>query len=234
MITSIIPGMQQKVNTIFLRAGHIPDLTAGVQNGIIEFLGKNMASGIYRLTFSSGKYYVGKSLDLETRWKQHFNKFATGKAARPMQLEYDQCGLPDTEVIFGCHRDHIDILEELLIDQLKGPDMLNSTYPEVDRTDEVATLINKSSELLHRSTFEHLEMIHASQGKIDEAVADKTIAEQELEELRAEGYIMDRDYVEIVDLANDFKESLLKKKAELDRLSKLSWWDRLFNYKVYV
>ena len=74
-----------------------------------------MASGIYRLTFSSGKYYVGKSLDLETRWKQHFNKFATGKAARPMQLEYDRCGLPQTEVIFECHKDHIDILEELLI-----------------------------------------------------------------------------------------------------------------------
>ena len=193
-----------------------------------------MASGIYRLTFSSGKYYVGKSLDLETRWKQHFNKFATGKAARPMQLEYDRCGLPQTEVIFECHKDHIDILEELLIEQLKGPDMLNTTYPVCDLTDRVAILINKSRELLHASTFEHLEMIHASQDEINKAKLQQQKAEQELEDLRSEGYIMDSDYIEIVDLANDFRDSLLKKKAELERLKNLSWWDRLFNYKVYV
>jgi hypothetical protein len=193
-----------------------------------------MASGIYRLTFSSGKYYIGKSLDLETRWKQHFNKFATGKAARPMQLEYDRCGLPETEVIFSCHKDHIDILEELLIEQFKGPDMLNTTYPVCDLTDEVAILINRSAELLRTSTFEHLKMIHASQDEINVAKILKEAAEHEVEQLRSEGYIMDSDYIEIVDLANDFKESLLKKKAELTRLSKLSWWDRLFNYKVYV
>ena len=193
-----------------------------------------MASGIYRLTFSSGKYYIGKSLDLETRWKQHFNKFATGKAARPMQLEYDRCGLPQTEVIFYCHRDHIDILEELLIEQFKGPDMLNTTYPACDLTDEIATLINRSHELLRASTFEHLEMIHASQDEIHKAKILQEAAEHEVEQLRSQGYILDSDYIEIVDLANDFKESLLKKKSELQRLQKLSWWDRLFNYKVYV
>jgi hypothetical protein len=193
-----------------------------------------MASGIYRLTFSSGKYYIGKSLDLETRWKQHFNKFATGKAARPMQLEYDRCGLPQTEVIFYCHRDHIDILEELLIEQFKGPDMLNTTYPACDLTDEIATLINRSHELLRASTFEHLEMIHGSQDEIHKAKILQEAAEHEVEQLRSQGYILDSDYIEIVDLANDFKESLLKKKSELQRLQKLSWWDRLFNYKVYV
>jgi hypothetical protein len=193
-----------------------------------------MASGIYRLTFSSGKYYVGKSLDLETRWKQHFNKFATGKAARPRQLEYDRCGLPQTEVIFDCHRDHIDILEELLIDQLKGPDMLNTTYPEVNRTDEVAILINKSRDLLQLSTFEHLELLHRVESRVSEYKAVAHKAESELESMRAEGYIMNSDYVEIVDLATEYKAQVEAQQAELDRLSKLSWWDRLFNYKVYV
>lgn len=193
-----------------------------------------MASGIYRLTFSSGKYYIGKSLDLETRWKQHFNKFATGKAARPMQLEYDRCGLPQTEVIFDCHRDHIDILEELLIDQFKGPDMLNTTYPEVTRTDEVAILINNSRDLLHLSTFEHLELLHRVETRITEMRAEKESAENSLEQLRSRGYIMDADYIEMVDIAQEKHEALEVKQAELDRLSKLSWWDRLFNYKVYV
>lgn len=193
-----------------------------------------MASGIYRLTFSSGKYYVGKSLDLETRWKQHFNKFATGKAARPMQLEYDRCGLPETEVIFSCHRDHIDILEELLIEQLKGPDMLNTTYPVCDLTDEVATLINKSAELLRTSTFEHLKMIHASQDLVDRAEFAKETAERALERYKSEGYIIDDDYTDLLKLTNEFKNRYFAHKTELQRLSKLGWWDRLFNYKVYV
>ena len=193
-----------------------------------------MASGIYRLMFSSGKYYVGKSLDLETRWKQHFNKFATGKAARPMQLEYDRCGLPETQVIFDCHRDHIDILEELLIDQLKGPDMLNSTYPQVNRTDEVATLINNSRDLLQLSTFEHLELLHQVESKITEIREQKQQSDAALEAMRAEGYIMNSDYIEIVDVATELTQQLERKQAELERLQKLNWWDRLWNYSVYV
>lgn len=193
-----------------------------------------MASGIYRLTFSSGKYYIGKSLDLETRWKQHFNKFATGKAARPMQLEYDRCGLPETQVIFDCHRDHIDILEELLIDQLKGPDMLNTTYPQVTRTDEVAILINKSRDLLHLSTFEHLELLHQVENKITQLREQKQESDDALEAMRAEGYIMNSDYVDIVDAATELTQQLERKQAELDRLSNLGWWDRLWNYRVYV
>ena len=193
-----------------------------------------MASGIYRLTFSSGKYYIGKSLDLQTRWKQHFNKFATGKAARPMQLEYDRCGLPQTEVIFDCHRDHIDILEELLIEQFKGPDMLNTTYPNCELTDNVAILINRSKELLHASTFEHLEMIHSSQSRVSKAQQAQTEAEEALEDYKANGYIVDQDYLDMVALANEFKDRMLTRKDELVRLSKLGWYDRLFNYKVYV
>ena len=209
-------------------------LPNGLPSSIIVFYKEIMASGIYMLTFSSGKYYVGKSLDLETRWRQHFNKFATGKAARPMQLEYDRCGLPQTQVIFDCHRDHIDILEELLIDQLKGPDMLNTTYPQVTRTDEVAILINKSRDLLHLSTFEHLELLHRVEARVTKMRAEKDAAETALEQMRDSGYIMDQDYRDALALCNKFKDRYFEHKRELQRLEKLSWWDRLFNYKVYV
>lgn len=193
-----------------------------------------MASGIYRLTFSSGKFYIGKSLDLETRWKQHFNKFATGKAARPMQVEYDRCGLPETEAIYYCHQDHIDIMEEWLIDEYKCGDMLNTTYPKITRTDEIATLINRSRDLLQLSTWEHLQLLDTLKQEVHRRTILQEAAEHETEQLRSEGYIMDSDYIEMVDLANDFKESLLQKKAELTRLQNLSWWNRLWNYKVYV
>ncbi len=193
-----------------------------------------MASGIYRLTFSSGKYYIGKSLDLETRWKQHFNKFATGKAARPMQNEYDRCGLPQTEVLVYCHKDHIDILEELLIDQEKSIDMLNTTYPEVNRTDEVAILINKSRELLHLSTLQHLQIIHSVHDDIDAANSAQAAAEALVEEYRTKGYIIDQDYVDAVNTAQGWRDLHSESQRELKRLQKLGWWDRLWNYKVYV
>jgi group I intron endonuclease len=211
-------------------------------------MGKHMASGIYRLTFKSGKYYVGKSLDLETRWKQHFNKFATGKAARPMQLEYDQHGLPKTEVLLYCHRDHIDILEEWLIDQFKGPNMLNTTYPDITRTADIATLIDKSQDLLSKSTWEHLEMIHDKNEVTDAEKLKARIAIDLVKSYRDRGRIIDEDYIEMVDLAQKYhdiavqttetnEEAIEKLKSanqELYRLKNLSWFDRLFTYRVNV
>jgi len=193
-----------------------------------------MASGIYRLTFSSGKFYIGKSLDLETRWKQHFNKFATGKAARPMQVEYDRCGLPQTEAIFLCHQDHIDIMEEWLIDQFKCGDMLNTTYPKLERTDEIADLINSNRELLELCTWDHLKIISSAQSKINQADEARELAEEALSEYKDSGYIIDQDYKDLLALTNEFKNRYFDHKTELQRLQKLGWWDRLFSYKVYV
>ena len=200
-----------------------------------------MASGIYKLTFSSGKYYIGKSLDLETRWKQHFNKFATGKAARPMQLEYDKCGLPKTEVIFDCHKDHIDILEEWLIDQYKGPDMLNTTYPQVERTAELADLINNSHGLLEKSTWDHLHYMEKYQEIARKAIDLADECETKMLKYKDEGYIIDDDYTEAVNTAQTYcnkaenaQLKLTKANNELKRLSNLNWFDRLFAYKVYV
>jgi GIY-YIG catalytic domain len=200
-----------------------------------------MASGIYKLTFKSGKYYVGKSIDLETRWKQHFNKFATGKAARPMQIEYDLHGLPKTDVLLYCHKDHIDILEEWLIDQFKGPNMLNTTYPDITRTADIATLIDNSQDLLTKSTWEHLEIIHSDQKDTSELEARIAAAEGKVKQYRDNGYMVDDDYHELAEYMEKFKElaeettiRLELANEELERLKKLSWLDRLFNYRVYV
>ena len=193
-----------------------------------------MTSGIYRLTFSSGKYYVGKSLDIPTRWKQHFNKFALGKAARPMQLEFDRCGPPQTEVLFECHKDHIDILEEWLIDQLKGPDMLNTTYPDLERTKEIAELINNSVGELQLSTWEHLELISNYKIIAEESIRICKGWEDKVQEYKNDGYIIDADYEDAVEVAAKYHEEAIEYKEELTRLKNLSWFDRLFNYNVNV
>jgi len=195
---------------------------------------ENMTSGIYRLTFSSGKYYVGKSLDIDTRWKQHFNKFALGKAARPMQLEFDRCGPPKTEVLFECHKDHIDILEEWLIDQLKGPDMLNTTYPDIVRTEAIADIINTNTGELQLSTWEHLELIQNYKVIADEAIKLSKRWEDKVQEYKKDGYIIDADYEDAVDVAARYHTEAIEYKDELTRLKNLNWWERLFNYSVNV
>ena len=164
-----------------------------------------------------------------------------GKAARPMQLEFDKCGLPKTEVIYYCHKDHIDILEEWLIDQHKGPDMLNTTYPEVVRTPEVAELVNNNHNLLELSTWEHLKIIddfNKTHNKSDD-IARRCL--NLVQAYKQRGKYIDEDYNEIVNTAQkyfdeseNYKELLKSSYHELHRLKSLSLWDRIFNYKVYV
>ena len=62
-----------------------------------------MTSGIYKLTFSDGTTYIGKSVDIERRWKEHADKFAKRTAAKAMQYAYDTCGMPSTSVISVLH-----------------------------------------------------------------------------------------------------------------------------------
>ena len=120
-----------------------------------------MTCGIYRLTFSSGNTYIGKSIDIENRWKQHYDKFRKGTAAKAMQHEYNNYGVPNTEIIYTCHEDHIDIVEESLIYRLKPT--LNGTSGR-DRLKHIlhSEAINESGELenlLTQSTMDHIGVI---------------------------------------------------------------------------
>jgi hypothetical protein len=119
--------------------------------------------------------------------------------------------------------------------------MLNSTYPEVNRTDEVAILINNSRDLLQLSTFEHLELLHQVESKITQLRSEKEAAEAITKKYKTKGYIIDQDYSDMVDLAQrrtnqlaDSEALVQEQQAELYRLKNLGWFARLFNYKVYV
>ena len=87
-----------------------------------------MTSGVYILKFNSGNCYIGKSIDIPTRWKQHFDKFNKGTAAKAMQAEFNRYGYPQGEILMECHADHIDIVEACLINRMKPA--LNGTYPD--------------------------------------------------------------------------------------------------------
>ena len=118
-------------------------------------------SGVYQLTFSSGARYIGKSVDIDARWKQHATAFSKGKAAGAMQAEYAKCGYPDGKVLFQCHPDHIDIAEAVFI--VRNKPELNSAIPEdpflgIDDMDEVFSLLGMS-------TLEHVNQITEISGK---------------------------------------------------------------------
>jgi len=51
-----------------------------------------MISGIYRLEFPSGNYYLGKSVDIEKRWKQHRTALLKGTHTKILQAEYTYTG----------------------------------------------------------------------------------------------------------------------------------------------
>lgn len=86
-----------------------------------------MTSGIYQLTFSSGDTYIGKSVNVENRWRQHLNSMTNRTAAKNMQAAYDTYGEFDPKLLLACHPDHLDLAESCLISRFKPS--LNTTRP---------------------------------------------------------------------------------------------------------
>lgn len=88
-----------------------------------------MASGIYQLEFETGHRYIGKSVDIATRWKQHTEKLQKGTAAKPMMEAYAASGftLPQGQVLLECHPDLLDLYEGMYIN-LYTPE-LNTAIP---------------------------------------------------------------------------------------------------------
>lgn len=94
-----------------------------------------MTTGIYQLNFNNQAFYVGKSVDIETRWKQHTDKFLKRTAAKQMQYAYDQVGMPAFGIYIECHKDYLDILEGYYINlhvNHNRQTCLNTSIPKLD------------------------------------------------------------------------------------------------------
>ena len=100
-----------------------------------------MDSGIYQLTFASGDTYVGKSLHLETRWRQHSDKLSRGTAAKNMMRAYylSDHEYPTATVLVYCHPNLLDEYENYWINYLKPT--LNTQIPPMMTEDEQLALI---------------------------------------------------------------------------------------------
>lgn len=186
-----------------------------------------MTSGIYMLVFSSGKFYIGQSVGVETRWKQHFDKFRKGTAAKAMQTEFTLWGYPATQLLKACHKDHLDMMESLYINHnmiKQGNMMLNSSIP-ADYTDTEIAFICANERLLQYSIFELMRSYTTCKDNVKHM-------QEELDALHEEGIILPPDTKKLIRENKDIKEQyakLVKINQMLSLEASKSWWQRLFN-----
>lgn len=76
-----------------------------------------MTIGIYKLMFEgTDKVYIGQSINIEKRLKQHIAKLIDGTAPRKLQLAYNIYGLPKMECLVECDVEELTTLENLGIE----------------------------------------------------------------------------------------------------------------------
>jgi hypothetical protein len=190
-----------------------------------------MDSGIYQLTFPNGQFYIGKSENIPKRWKTHQVNFEKGTHTKKMQEVYDMYGPPEYQVALEVHSDHIDIYESIYIATAWGSNLLNATKPKPISPEEAKEYleyydklkINGESALL-ASTLMHLKALEECHLALENT-------SEELRQLKLKGI---RTPDSILDELEYYETSNGEMYHELERLKKLSLWNRIFNYKVYV
>ena len=186
-----------------------------------------MTTGIYLLIFQSGKRYVGQSVDIETRWKQHFDKFRKGTAAKAMQHEFNIYGFPQAEVLLECHKDHLDMMESLYINHnmIKHRHIMLNTSVPADYTDAQIAFITSHEHYLKYSSFELMRSLNTAKDNIRHM-------QEELDTLHDEGIQLPPNTIKLIrenkTLQEDIKK-LLKTNQLLSIEASKSWWQRLFN-----
>lgn len=110
-----------------------------------------MNSGIYKLSFKSGMFYIGKSIDIPVRWRQHYDKLCKGTGAVRLQQQFNIYRDYNQEVLFPCHSDHLDLIETYCLNHLDRTFMLNTTFPTPLSEEEYEPVL-ANEDLLQYST----------------------------------------------------------------------------------
>jgi hypothetical protein len=191
-----------------------------------------MTSGVYELKFGNDSY-IGKSIDIEARWKQHYDKLHKGTSARPMQEAYARNGIFSPSILYKCHEDHIDLMESFFIARAKPT--LNTSRPvdpfngllNEDLDVVVAWLDRSTVELAHTLNIQNnvLEKYRSQEkGKDDLINALKTVrSDKELD--RALGRELKEVRKELLQATSRADSAI----NELECERKVTWWQKLFN-----
>lgn len=188
-----------------------------------------MNSGIYRLDFSNGQFYIGKSENIPKRWKTHQKNFEQGTHTKKMQAVYDAYGPPEYRVIANIHPDHIDVYEGIFIQRCWGPNLLNTTKPRpidpqlVDRYIDIydRLQLNNTSCMLW-STLDHCELLE----KFFQQAQD---ADQRIEQLEESGIVIPE---EVQDKVDNLRWELQQERLRVQKLLNRTLWQRITNQMV--
>lgn len=188
-----------------------------------------MTSGVYQLTFGSGARYIGKSVDVMARMKQHGTAMKSGKAAGPVQTEFNKHGFPDAKLLYACHPDHIDLVEAMCISRLEPE--LNTTRP-ADPFPGV-TDITDVLEQLSRSTLSHVHEIFDLSRKYLNSQREIEELEEEVSNLkviRTKREVDAEKDAQILQLREDLDQtrSNLHDALALLAYSNKPWWQKIF------
>lgn len=188
-----------------------------------------MNSGIYKLTFANGQFYIGKSENIPKRWKTHETNFVKGTHTNKMQAVYDQYGPPEYRVALRVHPDHIDIYEGIFIATAWGPQLLNTTKPRpidpqtaeeyLDVYDNLE--FNGESCMLY-STLEHCKALRKSYSRWQEC-------DGRVQELKANGVVIPE---ELDHKLEDLEYQLQAAHNTIHRLKTRTLWQRITNQMV--
>ena len=177
-----------------------------------------MTSGIYKLQFANGDFYIGKSTDVNRRWQQHFKSLEDGKHTGPLTEAYrlSGCRLPVANLLLEVHPDLLDEYENYFINNWRPT--LNTQFPKP------------------RDDYETLEW-YANQGNADKPIGmliekaielkkDLMISEEALESLKLkhDELIEEIDDEDVAELRRatkyeDLEETVAELEADIEELN---------------
>lgn len=192
-----------------------------------------MTTGIYQLNFNDQAFYIGQSLDIEQRWRQHTDKFRKGTAAQKMQYAYNKVGMPNFYYVLECHKDYLDIMEGYYISiQKTHPNCLNSSQPKLDPAIDYQWLLDNPDLLKHSSVQVLTEAVSLTNQhmKLKEAHED-------LQHSFNKEFMLHKAMVELREgkdeneqLVQEYYDRLTKTEHKLLKLKELGLLQRIFNY----
>lgn len=191
-----------------------------------------MTCGIYELKIGNDNY-VGQSVDIGSRWKQHNDKFHKGTAARNLQAAFNLVGDFIPSVIYECHPDHLDILENYYIDIINPT--LNTSRPPNPFKDLPDHVISKISRYLGNSTIDVLKYLDNTIASLESST--RTIASKDAEiQLLSKARTTEELDRYLGKALNTTQRKLKEAEDTLGQVTQAlilernkSWWKKLFN-----
>ena len=101
-----------------------------------------MTIGIYKLKFiGTDKVYIGKSINIEQRFKNHLNSFKTGKASAKLNEAYIKYGNPTLETI---EEGTPEILSNKETEYITKYDAVNSGFNTLYESEDIPLLYGEN------------------------------------------------------------------------------------------